>query len=345
VAHPDYFFERSPESGLVNPDNLLVMMDHLKCAAFELPFRDGESFGTVAVGEMLEYLAEERVLHHASDRWYWMSDAFPAETVGLRAAARENFVIIDVTEPQPRVLGEVDRFSAPMLIHEEAIYLHGSGQYQVEKLDYESKKAYVRHVEVDYYTDASLAVNLAVLDEFERSVEGGATRSHGEVNVTVLATMFKKIKFDTHENIGSGPIHLPEESTHTTSYWLTLRPEATRDMTKDALQSGLLGLANALGIVATVALMCDRRDLRTAVEVSSPHTDAPTIFLYEAYPGGVGFSQKLYRMHETLLQEAIRLIANCDCEQGCPSCVGPLLQVGTGAKAATRRVLDVLSRP
>ncbi|MGI5837077.1 MAG: DEAD/DEAH box helicase [Chloroflexota bacterium] len=343
VGHPDYFFDQSPESGLVNPDNLLVMMDHLKCAAFELPFWDGEPFGTLPVGEMLEYLGEERVLHHARDRWYWMSEAFPAESVGLRAAARENFVIVDTTDPQVRVIGEVDRFSAPMLIHEEAIYLHGSEQYQVERLDYENKKAYVRHVDVDYYTDANLAVNLAVLEEFDQSVEGVATRSHGEVNVTALATIFKKIKFDTHENIGSGPIHLPEESMHTTAYWLTLLPEATREMGKDALQAGLLGLANALGIVATVMLMCDRRDLRTAVEVSSPHTGAPTIYLYEAYPGGVGFSEKLYRMHGTLLEEVQRLIAACDCERGCPSCVGPLLEVGEGAKGATRRILDALS--
>ena len=198
VGHPDYFFGQSPESGLVNPDNLLVMMDHIKCAAFELPFRDGEPFGTVPVAEMLEYLGEERVLHHARDRWHWMSEAFPAETVGLRAAARENFVIIDTTQPQPRVIGELDRFAAPMLIHEEAIYLHGSDQYQVERLDYENKKAYVRRVDVDYYTDASLAVNLAVLEEFDQSVEGGAIRVHGEVNVVVLATMFKKIKFLMH---------------------------------------------------------------------------------------------------------------------------------------------------
>jgi len=339
VTHPDYFFGQSPESGLVNPDNLLVMMDHLKCAAFELPFQDEEPFGTMPVGEMLEYLAEERVLHHAKDRWHWMSDAFPAETVGLRMAARENFVIVDITEPKPRVIGEVDRFSAPMLIHEEAIYLHGSDQYQVERLDYENKKAYVRGVEVDYFTDASLAVNLSVLEEMEQSTEGNATRSHGEVNVTALATMFKKIKFDTHENVGSGPIHLPEESMHTTAYWLTLLPKAVAGLGRDELQAGLMGLANALGVVATVALMCDRRDLLTAVEVCSPHTGAPTVFLYEAYPGGVGFSPRLYRMHRALLEDARSLIANCGCERGCPSCVGPLLEVGEGAKGATMRML------
>ena len=342
VSHPDYFFGQSPESGLVNPNNLLVMMDHLKCGAFELPFRDGEPFGSVSIGEMLEYLGDERVLHHAGGRWHWMSESFPAETVGLRAAARENFVIIDTTEAQPRVIGEVDRFSAPMLVHEEAIYLHGSEQYQVEKLDYENKKAYVRRVAVDYYTDASLAVNLSVLDEFERSSEGAATRAHGEVNVVALATMFKKIKLDTHENVGSGPIHLPEDSMHTSSYWLTLGPEATAGLGREELQGGLLGLSNALGIVSTVLLMCDRKDLRTACEVSSPYTGAPTVYLYEAYPGGVGFAEKLYRMHRTLLEESRRLISSCDCERGCPSCVGPLMEVGEGARAAALRVLSRL---
>ncbi|HEX9014864.1 MAG TPA: DEAD/DEAH box helicase [Chloroflexota bacterium] len=339
VSHPDYFFGQSPESGLVNPDNLLVMMDHLKCAAFELPFRDAEDFGTVPVGEMLAYLADERVLHHSGNRYHWMSESFPAESVGLRVAARENFVIVDTTAPKPRVLGEVDRFSAPMLIHEEAIYLHGSEQYQVEKLDYENKKAYVRKVDADYYTDASLAVNLSVLDEFEHEAAGRTARAHGEVNVVTLPTMFKKIKFDTHENVGSGPITLPEDSMHTTSYWLTLSPESVRGLNRDQLQGGLLGLANALGIVSTVTLMCDRRDIRTAVEVCSPFTDAPTVFIYEAYPGGVGFSQKLYRMHDTLLEEAKRLVAGCSCERGCPSCVGPLLEVGEDAKSAVLGML------
>jgi DEAD/DEAH box helicase domain-containing protein len=194
-------------------------------------------------------------------------------------------------------------------------------------------------VEVDYYTDASLAVNLGVLEEMEQSAVGNTTRAHGEVNVTALATMFKKIKFDTHENVGSGPIHLPEESMHTTAYWLTLQPRAVAGLGREEMQAGLMGLANALGIVATVALMCDRRDLRTAVEVCSPHTGAPTVFLYEAYPGGVGFSPKLYRMHRTLLEDARGLIASCGCERGCPSCVGPLLEVGEGAKGATLRML------
>jgi DEAD/DEAH box helicase domain-containing protein len=342
VGHPDYFFERSPESGLVNPDNLLVMMDHLKCAAFELPFRDGEPFGSAAVGDMLEYLGQERVLHHAGSRWHWMSEAFPAESVGLRMAARENFVIIDVTETEPRAIGEVDRFSAPMLIHEEAIYLHGGEQYQVERLDYENKKAYVRHVNVDYYTDANLAVNLSVLDEFEQSAEGETTRVHGEVNVVALPTMFKKIKFDTHENLGSGPIYLPEDSMHTTAYWLTLSDGAVAGMGRDQLQAALMGLSNAMGIVATVLLMCDRRDLRTAVEVRSPHTGAPTVFLYEAYPGGVGFSARLYRMHETLLDEARRLVSGCGCQRGCPSCVGAIAEVGEDAKGATLRLLGAL---
>ena len=176
VNHPEYFFGQSPESGLVNPDNLLILMSHLKCAAFELPFQGRRALRQrTASGEMLDYLEEERVLHHSGDRWHWMSEAFPAEKSACASPRGTTSSSSTTPSAQPRVIGEMDRFAAPMLIHEEAIYLHGGEQYQVEKLDYENKKAYVRQVDVDYYTDANLAVNLRVLDEFERSDEGGSS--------------------------------------------------------------------------------------------------------------------------------------------------------------------------
>jgi DEAD/DEAH box helicase domain-containing protein len=338
VAHPEYFFEQSPENGLVNPDNLLILIEHLKCAAFELPFERGERFGVETTGEMLDYLASERVLYQVSDKWHWTGESYPAEQVSLRSAARENFAIIDTTEGA-QVIGEVDRYAAPTLVHEEAIYIHEGRQFQVEKLDYPEKKAYVRRVDVDYYTDANLAVELQVLDDATTHAGEVSGVAHGEVRVTYVPTIFKKIKFDTHENIGSGPIHLPQEEMHTTAYWLSLREHITAGLGRARTQSGLVGLGNLLVNVAPLFLMCDPGDIRVVCQIRSPHTGLPTAFLYEFYPGGVGLSERLFRLHRDLLERCLELVGGCPCEDGCPSCVGPVGEVGEGGKAAARLML------
>lgn len=342
MAHPEYFFGRPPEHGWINPDNLPILISHLKCAAFELPFADGERFGVETTGEILEFLAEEKVLHHTGGRFYWTQDNFPAEDISLRSASRENFVVIDTTRGgQPRIIGEVDRFSAPMLLHEQAIYLHGGEQYQIERLDYENRKAYARKVQVDYYTDANLAVNLKVLDvEREERLEGGAFRAWGEVQVNALVTMFKKIKLHTHENLGWGEVHLPEEEMHTTSFWLSFPSEVEQAFHGDELQGALAGLANVLHQVAPLYLLSDPRDLRVACQVKSPFNQRPTIFLYDSYPGGVGLAQKLFENCGELLRSARELIAGCPCGGGCPSCVGPVEEVGTVGKAGALKLLE-----
>ncbi|MGE5506896.1 MAG: DEAD/DEAH box helicase [Chitinophagales bacterium] len=348
ITHPDYFFGRAPEEAFVNPDNLPILISHLKCAAFELPFEDGETFGVETTAEVLEFLAENKVLHHVGGRWYWMQDSFPAEDISLRSAARENFVVIDLTRAEsPRVIGEVDRFAAPMLIHEQAIYLHGGEQYQIERLDYENCKAYARRVDVDYYTDASLSVNLKVLDvaqEEELSPGAGAgeptRRAWGEVQVNALTTMFKKIKLHTHENLGWGEIHLPEQEMHTTAFWLSFPPELEAEYRGDELQGALVGLANVLMSVAPLYLLSDPHDLHVACQVKSSFTRRPTIFLYDSVPGGVGLSEKLYASCRDLLASARQLIAGCGCTGGCPSCVGPAQEVGPGGKAAALRLLE-----
>src|SRR5919205_2660620 len=193
AAHPDYFFGRTPESGLVNPANLVIRANHLRCAAFEPPFEAGEPFGGPATDELLRYFEEDGALHYngTSRKWYWASERFPAEAVSLRTAASDNFVIVDTTVTgSPRVIGEMDRYAAPIYLHEEAIYIHGGKQHQVERLDWEEEKAYLRRVDVDYYTDAELAVHLQVTDVFDEV----GTFAHGEVSVTYQPTIFKKIK-------------------------------------------------------------------------------------------------------------------------------------------------------
>ncbi len=338
VAHPEYLFERSPEHGLVNPDNLLILIEHLKCAAFELPFRDGERFGVETTEEILSYLESQHVLYHANGLWRWTAESYPAEQISLRSASRENFAIIDVGDGA-RVIGEIDRYAAPTTVYEEAIYIHGGEQYQVERLDYPEKKAYVRRVNVDYYTDANLAVELQVLQE--AGSHGGRTAAvaHGEVRVTYVPTIFKKIKFDTHENIGSGPIHLPQEEMHTTAYWLAMGESLIAQLGRERLQSGLVGLGNLLVHVAPLFLMCDPGDIRVVCQIRSPHTGLPTAFLYEFYPGGVGLSERLYRLHRDLLARCLELVESCPCEDGCPSCVGPAAEVGDGGKGVAQLLL------
>jgi DEAD/DEAH box helicase domain-containing protein len=228
----------------------------------------------------------------------------------------------------------MDRFSVPTLLHEEAIYLHEGAQYHVDKLDWDEQKAYVRRVEADYYTDANLAVNLKVLDMLAGEART-APRNHGEVMVSAQATIYKKIKLGTHENVGWGKIHLPEQEMHTTAYWLAVPPRVADDLGRAALQGGLVGVGHVLGQLAPLYLMCDPRDLGVSPQVKSPFTEQATVFLYDSVPGGIGFSRRLYELHDTLLAAAAALVAACACEAGCPSCVGPASEVGANGKAAT----------
>ncbi|MGN7456929.1 DEAD/DEAH box helicase [Paenibacillus pasadenensis] len=344
VQHPDFFFSAPPERALIHPDNLLILIDHVKCAAYELPFRAGDTFGGERLEDMLEFLTEEKVLHHVKDRWYWMEQSFPAHGISLRSAAQENVVIIDLSEGS-RVLGEVDRFSAPTLVHEEAIYIHEGVQYQVEKLDFPEKKAYVRRVDVDYYTDASLAVELKVLHADKERTSGRLRLQYGEVTVNAKPTIFKKIRLRTHENIGSGPIHLPEEELHTSAYWFSFSPEAAEGMNANDMQFALLGLANVLVHIAPLYLMCDPLDIRVVPQVKAVHTQLPTIYFYDRYPGGIGLAERLYAVHDELLARASGLIASCGCLSGCPACVGPIEEVGLLGKRQALQLIGQAVRP
>jgi DEAD/DEAH box helicase domain-containing protein len=340
IQHPEYFFNLPPEEARIHPDNLIILIDHVKCAAYELPFEQGESFGGEPLEDLLEFLAEEKTLHRVKDRWYWMEQSFPAHNISLRSAAQENFVIIDMSNGH-RVIGEVDRFSAPTLIHEEAIYIHEGTQYQVEKLDYEEKKAYVREVNVDYFTDASMAVELKVLHEDREQAKSGWSSFYGEVTVNAKPTIFKKIKLRTHENIGSGPIHLPEEELHTSSFWLSFSDELTSRYIASDLQFALLGISNVLGHIAPLYLMCDPLDIRVVPQVKALHTKQPTVFFYDRYPGGIGLSERLFDIHPQLLSKAKQLLDSCRCLSGCPACVGPIEEVGLTGKSLA---LDLLKR-
>jgi DEAD/DEAH box helicase domain-containing protein len=339
VRHPEYFLGTDPEEGLIDPDNLLLLAAHLQAGLFELPFEDGERLGHADVSELLRMFDEDGSATRSGSRWFWSRQAFPAEEVHLRRILADNVVIIDTSKPRPQVIGEMDQFTAPVLLHEEAVYLHEGAQYHVDRLDWGEKKAYVHPVEVDYYTDALASVTVQVLDTFEGTEGDSLSRSHGEVKITSLASMFKKIRFHTHENIGAGPIHLPEQTLHTTGYWVTVDKGLWRSLGRETLEAGLQGMAHSLRHIASLRLMCDPRDLGAVAEVRSVTTQLPTVTVYEVYPGGVGFSSRLYELHRELLDDAAALVRECPCAAGCPSCVGPLHLV-EGAKDACLKLLE-----
>ncbi|TSB46999.1 DEAD/DEAH box helicase [Alkalicoccobacillus porphyridii] len=322
VGNPGAFFDRTPESARINPDNLIILIDHLKCAAYELPFKKGELLDGVDVEELLEYLAENHVLHQRVDKWYWMNEAFPAHGISLRSASQENVVIIDQSDVTNHiVIGEMDRFSAMTLLHDEAIYLHQGIQYQVEYLDWEERKAFVREVSVEYFTDANLAVKLKVLEVDEKVQLPKAELYYGDVMVNAKATIFKKIRMSTFENIGSGPIHLPEEELHSNAMWFSF-PSALIERYGHSLEAGLVGLAQVLGSVSPVFAMCDRNDIHVVPQIKAEHSELPTVFIYDSYPGGIGLAKTIYNQADTVLKHAKSHITSCPCKNGCPACVG-----------------------
>lgn len=337
VNHPTYFFGTYPEEARINPDNIIILMDHLKCAAFELPFSMTDTYGEFTVQELLAYLEEEGVLVKTSTQWHWMSDRFPAHEISLRSAAQENVVIIDMTLPQNKVIGEMDTYSAMTLLHEEAIYMHQGTQFQVEKLDWEEKKAYVREVEVDYFTDANLAVELKVLSEDKSAEYKAATVSYGDVSLLAIPTIFKKIRFNTHDNIGSGPISIPPMEMHTSATWVSF--DLPENWSEEQLTDALNGAAYAMGSFIPLFLHCDRSDLSVVPQVKAVHNDRPTIFIYDSYPGGIGLSERVYDILLSLLERTIEHVENCPCKSGCPSCIGAQDSIGESKK----QVLKVLT--
>ena len=433
IHHPDYFFRRSPEQALLNPDNLVVAVNHVRCAAFELPFAQGEEFGRFPhTEEVLSFLEEEGLLRHSGGQWHWTADTYPAEAVSLRTAAMDNFVVVDRSQEKGTAIGTVDRESAPLLIHEGAIYLHGGESYLVNKLDWEGRRAEVEPVEVGYYTQASVSADVQVTEAYQQSQGPTTLKAHGPVTVKAKATSYKKVRLYTHEILGWGeisPESVPEQEMQTTAYWFSILPGTAAQLEQEGLlnmaqgdrgpnweqqRNGarardghrclhcgvperpdrahdvhhvqpfrtfgyvrgendryleanrlenlvtlcrschqqvevdrmvlgtLSGVAHVLRHLAPLYLMCDPRDVGVVSDVKPPWTRQPTIIAYDNAPGGLGFSEGLYELHDTLLVAARDLVRACRCRRGCPSCVGPVAEVGEDAKANCLRLLDLL---
>ncbi len=376
AREPKTVFGAPVEEARIDPANVEILIQHLKCAAFEMPFRVGEAFGSLEAeetGDALSFLSTHKVLHEANGTYHWAADAYPANGVSLRSVGWDNVVIVDVTgsekvdphrgeAPKGKTLAEMDWRGAHTMLHEQAIYQHDGETYQVERLDHENHKAYVRKVEPDYYTDAMTYTQVSVIEEsatgplVERLGQAGAAppgaiglgaawpSGWGEVAVVEKVVGYKKIKFFTHENAGYGDVRLPEMQMHTTAFWLTV-PEAlvaSIDHGRGAAIDALRGIGAALETVATLALMCDPRDLGATMGDAALDDEAsaasgiprkvrggpqpgysPTLFLYEHVPGGIGLVERIFEQREALVARTLRLIESCACASGCPACVGP----------------------
>ncbi|HTP02082.1 MAG TPA: DEAD/DEAH box helicase [Anaerolineales bacterium] len=430
--HPDYFFGKSPEQALVNPDHLLILLNHLRCALFELPFQKGEGFGSLpseTVQEILEFLTSNQEVHLSQDKYFWMSDAYPAANISLRAASPEN-VVLQTTDDRPQIIGQVDLASAYWMVHPDAIYIHEGQQYFVHDLNLEKKVATLTAVALDYYTEPQRETEIQILSESALAEVPAGEKGWGEIQVTTQVVGFKKLRWFTQENLGEAPLDLPPTDLQTTGYWLTLSPaavdglRAARAWTNDPndygpdwprlrlavrtrdgfrcrvcgapengrehdvhhktpfraftsvaeanrmenlvtlcpachrkaeqnvrIRSGLAGLAYVLSQLAPLFLMCDPGDLGVHTDAagtlrssapSDEETARPSVVLYDQIPAGIGFSQKLFDMHVDLVARALELVGECECKDGCPSCVGPGGENGLGGKQETQQILRLL---
>jgi DEAD/DEAH box helicase domain-containing protein len=373
ARHPEYFFAQAPEQARVDLDNPFIFVDHVKCAAFELPFAEGAGFGgregpgggadgggdgdaedrPELTSEALGLLEEEGIVRFTGGRWYWSADGYPSEKISLRSATADNIVIVDVTGGGSRVIGEMDRPSAKELIFDNAVYIHLGTQYMVKKLDIANHVCHVERRDVDYWTDSVVKTDIEVLTEDERSpigdwssptdsrlapTDAGQSWAVGDVLVRSQAEKFKKLRYHTHENVGYGEIYLPPEEMQTRAFMLLFPGESAggaflAELEPAKAAAALVGAARLLKALAPAFILCDPRDIGVSERVRDPHFGMPAIYLYDQYPGGTGLAEALSKNIAGLLEAASGRIGGCACAAGCPSCIGADL-VDEGGLAA-----------
>lgn len=344
INNPDYFFTQSPEYARISPNNPYIFQKHVKCAAYELPFSTNHDveFGGVSVEPTLVNLGRRSILYKGSSTWNWSANWFPAARVSLRSATGENFSVIDITNGH-EVIGEVDWALAPMLIHDQAIYMHKGQQYQVINLDYQRRKAYVNQVNVNYYTEANLAVGIRITSINKVSNTLPVRPKFGNLCVTALATIYRKLKLYTNENLGSGEIGLPEINLYTQGMWFSIPDDLLGQIEPYFIGRILSGIANVLSNIVPLFLMNDKKDVGVSVEVRSGYDGRPTIYLYDSYPGGIGFAEKAFHLFPRILKASFDLISSCSCQKGCPGCIGLERESGDGIKLLCIQVLKAMS--
>ncbi len=364
VNHPEYFIEKSPEIGRLNPDNLTILLDHIKCACFELPFVKGENFGNEDLEEILNFLSKNNVLFQNKDKWFWTEEGYPADAVSINRISSDNFVVVDRTGAE-QVIAEVDFSSALETLHTKAIYMLEGEQYVVEEFDYENRKAYVRRSDADYFTDSITYTKISVLDIFDETQTKNYNFFYGDVHVFSQVVGFKKFKFFTNENVGAGDLQLPQQDMHTTAFWVSMKNELINaiDICPEEKIEAISGIAYLMRQISTVLLMCDIRDIGVSLEdnitKSSINLNSirdkvmikekevlsnfePTIYIYDNYPNGIGLSETLYENVSEVFMKILDVIENCNCERGCPSCVGPPIKQEGNHKQAAEFIIKLL---
>jgi len=347
VRNPDYFFGHPSEHGLINPDNLLILLEHIRCAAFELPFSDDELFSNLAnTVEFLEYLEEENDLQHTGNRWFYTGGGYPAERVSLRSISGDSIVLVDISEERNKIIGEIDSVTAPLLVHPEAVYMHGGKLFVVEKLDFHVARAEVIPMDLGYFTTPLEISSVTIIEEQQVSDELCPVK-FGDVQVITQVIGYKKLKFGSQENLGTGAVNLPEQELLTTSIWSRI-PLDIADTTGIAvvkdLAAGFVGALTALHSISCVLLMCDAGDIGSCVSCNSGDwtarvdhlgmiqlTGSPDVsagmvelFIYDRYPGGIGLSENLFRIFPDVVSKALEMTETCECRYGCPGCIGPI---------------------
>jgi DEAD/DEAH box helicase domain-containing protein len=330
IQHPEYFFGTSPESAFIDPDNLFILLDQLKCAVFEIPFKNGDIFGK-DTGALLAHLEENGVIRNSGDSWFWSDRSYPSEQVSLRSSTSENVVIINATKGKYDVIGEMDRVSAMEMLFEGAVYIHRGEQYLVTELDLENSKCIVEEADLNYYTDAIVKSDIKVLHVDGEQEQAGQKTVIGDVLVRREVAKFKKIRYHSHENVGYGEIYLPEEEMHTRSAILVFsegtKAAAAFAGVTPALKEDVLGrIGTLVKNVAPVFLLCESGDIGIAERLRDTYAGAPSIYVYDMYPGGTGLSESLLDNIDRIFPACLELVDNCGCERGCPSCIGPDLE-------------------
>ncbi|MBN2736928.1 MAG: DEAD/DEAH box helicase [Spirochaetales bacterium] len=344
MNHPEYFFGKSPESGWIDPDNIFILMDQLKCALFELPM-DEKELTRWQVGELLTYLEEMGVIRYTGGKWYWSERTYPAENVSLRSSSQQNVIIINTSKGKNNVIGEMDVPSAKTLIYQHAVYLHGGEQFLVKELDLEKLKCYVEEAEVNYYTDSVVKTDIKILHKDQEIREANYLSLIGDILVRSKASKFKKLKFKTHENIGFGEIFLPAEEMHTRSVALifdrdSLGGQALARFPEEEQGKIIRRMGTLIRNVAPLFLLCDINDLGIAERVRDPQLEEPCLYIYDTYAGGTGLAEGFLSNSKAILQGTLDLIARCSCTFGCPSCIGAM--DSDDAEDIKQRVTDFL---
>ncbi len=324
MRNPDFVFGRPVEHGIIDPANPHILKSQLGCAAYELPLEqhDFEQFGNIAT-DVAEVIAEAGELRLTADKYYWASSETPSQRTSIRHISDATYAIVDITDDRNTVLGQVDSISAPELVYPEAIYLHAGESYVVRELDQQAKLARVERIDADYYTQPLLHSDIRVVEQRLEAEFRGGRKAFGDATVQWQTVGFRKFKFYTMELIGQSELELMPLRIDTTAMWLQPPPEVLKAVTDAGHQKheALAGVRNLLLVSLPPLAMADRHDIGGIVD--SSQLGRPAIFLYDRYEGGVGYARHGYECTDDLLRMAYDLVAGCDCEDGCPGCVGP----------------------